>query len=47
LKLKVSPHKARLGALKNGFHFLGIDFQENTEENKVVKNSVNTVKKEK
>jgi len=27
LKLQVSPHKTRMGALKNGFHFLGVDFE--------------------
>lgn len=29
LKLKVSPHKTRIGALKKGFHFLGVDFTVN------------------
>ena len=27
LKLKISPHKTRMGALKTGFHFLGVDFE--------------------
>jgi len=27
LKLKISPHKTRMGALKGGFHFLGCNFE--------------------
>ena len=27
LKLQVSSHKTRMGVLKHGFHFLGIDFE--------------------
>lgn len=27
LKLKLSPHKSRMGALKGGFHFLGCNFE--------------------
>ena len=27
LKLKISPHKTRMGALKAGFHFLGVNFE--------------------
>lgn len=27
LKLKVSPHKTRMGLLKKGFHFLGVNFE--------------------
>jgi hypothetical protein len=30
-----------MGAMKKGFHFLGVDFQVNTQENKAVKNAVN------
>jgi RNA-directed DNA polymerase len=26
LKLKLSPHKTKMGALTKGFHFLGVDF---------------------
>jgi vesicle coat complex subunit len=46
LKLKLSPKKTRIGKLKNGFHFLGVDFQINLkeEENQTVKN---VTKKEK
>jgi hypothetical protein len=27
LRLKISPHKTRMGALKEGFHFLGVNFE--------------------
>ena len=27
LKLKISPHKTRMGVLKGGFHFLGVNFE--------------------
>ena len=27
LKLKISPHKTRMGELHGGFHFLGVDFE--------------------
>jgi len=27
LKLKISPHKTRMGKLKGGFHFLGVNFE--------------------
>ena len=27
LRLKISPHKTRMGALKQGFHFLGVNFE--------------------
>ena len=26
LRLKISPHKTRMGTLKKGFHFLGVNF---------------------
>jgi hypothetical protein len=26
LRLKISSHKTRMGALKEGFHFLGVNF---------------------
>lgn len=27
LKLQISPHKTRMGALREGFHFLGVSFE--------------------
>ena len=27
LRLKISPHKTRMGGLKKGFHFLGVNFE--------------------
>ena len=27
LKLQISPHKTKMGRLRDGFHFLGVDFE--------------------
>ena len=40
LKLEISPHKTRMGQLKEGFHFLGVDFA--ISQNQQSKIQVNT-----